>query len=90
MAKFRGIENDLAIIRLPRSAETFAKQWNANGKKDQIARALTELRGQPTGVRFEIDEEKPEAPAAKPIEADVGPIVEFVLKEFGGRLVGVE
>jgi len=90
MAKFAGIENDLAIIRLPRSAETFAKQWNSNGKKDQIGRALTELRGQPTGVRFEIDEGQPEAPAARPIEADAGPIVEFVLKEFGGRLMGVE
>jgi DNA polymerase III subunit gamma/tau len=90
MATFRGIENEIAIIRLPRSAETFAKQWNSNGKKDQIARALTELRGQPTGVRFEIDEAQPEVPAAKPIEVDAGPIVEFVLKEFGGSLIGVE
>lgn len=90
MAKFRGIENDLAIIRLPRSAETFVKQWNANGKKDQIARAVTELRGHPTGVRFEIDDEQPEVAAARPLDADAGPIVEFVLKEFGGTLMGVE
>jgi DNA polymerase-3 subunit gamma/tau len=87
MARFNGIENDMATIRLP---ETFVKQWNANGKKDQIARALTELRGQPTGVRFEIDEEQPEGAVPRPLEVDAGPIVEFVLKEFGGTLTTVE
>lgn len=87
MAKFRGIEDDLAIICLP---DTFAKQWNINGKKEQIASALTDLRGQPTGVRFEIDPNQPEIPAARPATAATGPIVEFVLKEFGGTVVGVE
>jgi DNA polymerase III subunit gamma/tau len=88
LAKFRGIEDGFAVILLP---ETYARQWNSNGKKDQIARALTELRGSPTGVRFEIDDQpQPKPPGARPVEADQGPIVEFVLKEFGGRLVGVE
>jgi len=90
MTRFAGIENDIAIIRLPRSADTFVKQWNANGKKDKIASVLTELRGQPTGVRIEIDDEQAETIPAKPIEEEAGPIVEFVLKEFGGRLTGVE
>jgi hypothetical protein len=51
---------------------------------------LTELRGQPTGVRFEIDEEQPEGAVPRPLEVDAGPIVEFVLKEFGGTLTTVE
>jgi DNA polymerase-3 subunit gamma/tau len=89
-ARFGGIENDQAIIRLPRKHETFAKQWNTNGKKDQIARAITELRQQPTGVRFELDDPQPESSPARPLAADAGPIVEFVLKEFGGTLIGVE
>ena len=93
MAKLAGFESDTAVIRFPRTAESFVKQWSANGKKDQIGRALSELRGQPTSVRFEIDEES-SPPAPKPAEplseADAGPIVEFVLKEFGGRLTKVE
>jgi DNA polymerase III subunit gamma/tau len=97
MAKLTGIESDVAIISFPRTAESFVRQWSANGKKEQIARGLTALRGQPTGVRLEIDDASP-APApvavAKPVEpiseAEAGPIVQFVLKEFGGRLAKVE
>jgi hypothetical protein len=90
MVKLNRIENDLAIIVVPHAAETFVKHWNSNGKKDQIARALTELRGQPTGVRFEIDDSQPQAAAARPAEVEAGPIAEFVLKEFGGTLARVE
>jgi DNA polymerase III gamma/tau subunit len=90
VAKLAGIENDVAIIRLPPTHDTFVKMWNSNGKKDKIASVLTELRGQPTGVRIEIDSQQAETAPAKPIEAEAGPIVEFVLKEFGGRLTGVE
>jgi DNA polymerase-3 subunit gamma/tau len=97
MAKLTAVESDVAIISFPRTAESFVRQWSANGKKDQIARGLTALRGQPTGVRLEIDDASP-APApvapAKPVEpiseAEAGPIVQFVLKEFGGRLAKVE
>jgi DNA polymerase III subunit gamma/tau len=97
MAKLTGIESDVAIISFPRTAESFVRQWSTNGKKDQIARGLTALRGQPTGVRLEIDDASP-APApvvpTKPVEpiseAEAGPIVQFVLKEFGGRLAKVE
>ncbi len=45
MAKLTGIESDVAIISFPRTAESFVRQWSANGKKDQIARGLTALRG---------------------------------------------
>ena len=89
--KLRGIENGLATIGIPRHSDSFIKQWSANGKRDQIARALSEALGRPTGVKFEIDEE-PAAPApgAAEAEAEAGPIVDFVLKEFGGRLTRVE
>jgi DNA polymerase-3 subunit gamma/tau len=89
--RLSGIEDGLATIAIPRHYDSFVEQWSANGKRDQIARALSEVLGQPTGVRFEIEDE-PQSPAAKPpqADADAGPIVEFVLKEFGGRLTRVE
>ncbi|MGD0388628.1 MAG: DNA polymerase III subunit gamma/tau [Tepidisphaeraceae bacterium] len=89
--KLRGIEEGIATIGIPRHSESFIKQWSANGKRDQIARALSEVLGRPTGVRFEIDDE-PQPPAPKPPDAnaEAGPIVEFVLQEFGGRLARVE
>jgi DNA polymerase-3 subunit gamma/tau len=89
--RLSGIEDGLATISIPRHYDSFVKQWSANGKRDQIARALSEALGRPTGVRFEIEDE-PQSPAAKPpqADADAGPIVEFVLKEFGGRLTRVE
>jgi DNA polymerase-3 subunit gamma/tau len=89
--KLNGIEDGVATISIPRHSDSFVKQWSANGKREQIARALSEVLGRPTGVRFEIGDE-PEAPGPKaPVaEADAGPIVEFVLKEFGGRLTRVE
>jgi hypothetical protein len=98
-ARLAGIENDQAIIRFPLTHETFVKQWSNNGKRDLIANALTELRGQPTGVRLEIDETATQsqsaapaaaAPAPRPATTDAGPVVEFVLQEFGGELTRVE
>ena len=87
------IEQDMALIQLPAHADGFVRQWSSNGKKELISRALTELRGRPTGVRFEVDQPT-EIPTPKtiapPIPADNGPIVEFVLKEFGGQVVKVE
>jgi len=91
--KLIDIEEDMAVIRLPAHADGFARQWSSNGKKELISRALTELRGRPTGVRFEVDEAAeipPPRTVAPPIPADNGPIVEFVLKEFGGQVVKVE
>jgi hypothetical protein len=97
VAQYDGIEDDQATLRFPHSHETFVKQWSSNGKRDIIAAALTELRGKPTGVKFEIDvgselqtPATPSAPAPRPAITDTGPIVEFVLQEFGGTLTRVE
>jgi hypothetical protein len=84
MARIAGLEGGFAVIRFPRERESFARTWSTNGKKDQIARVLTELRGQPTGVRFEVDDAQANEPAGPPAEAD--PLVQWVLKEFGGRI----
>lgn len=88
MTEIAAIEDGIALIRFPQRGESFAKTWSANGKKDQIAQALTELRGQATGVRFEVDETGANEPAALPVESD--PLVLWVLKEFGGRVAAVE
>jgi hypothetical protein len=85
--KLSSIDEGVATIGIPRHYDSFVKQWSANGKTDQIARALSEALGRPVGVKFEIENE-PEPPAPEPVDA--GPIVEFVLKEFGGRLTKVE
>jgi DNA polymerase-3 subunit gamma/tau len=90
MARFDGIEEDVATIRLPRAQETFARQWNTNGKKDKLAEVFTELRGQPTGVRFEIDDQEEPAAPVRNIEEEAGPVAQFVLREFGGSIVKVE
>jgi DNA polymerase-3 subunit gamma/tau len=106
LASLTGIQNSQAIIRFPQHLETFAKQWSGNGKKDLIANALTDLRGESTGVRFEVGEVEPAAlPAAKsvaakpvaaptrqPIDATIqdDPLVKLVLEEFGGRIAKVE
>jgi hypothetical protein len=100
MANLAGIQQGQAIIRFPQHLETFAKQWSNNGKKELIANALTDLRGESTGVRFEVGEvepaalpsAKPAAPAKLPIDSSVqeDPLVKLVLEEFGGRISKVE
>jgi DNA polymerase III subunit gamma/tau len=72
LATLQGIEDGIAIIRFPHHCETFAKQYAANGKRDKIAQALTQLRGQSTGVRFEVapavDAEVATATATAPVQ----------------------
>ncbi len=100
MASFGGIQQGQAVILFPHHLDTFARQWSSNGKKDQIAQVITDLCGEPTGVKFEI--EQPEAnvptgirtapPAKSPIDpaAQDDPLVKMVVEEFGGRIVKVE
>ncbi|MDP9174804.1 MAG: DNA polymerase III subunit gamma/tau [Planctomycetota bacterium] len=57
LASCVGITDGIAVIRFQREGETFARAWSSNGKKDTIAKALSELRGKPIGVRFEVDAE---------------------------------
>jgi DNA polymerase-3 subunit gamma/tau len=94
LATFTGIQDDLAIIRFPSQGATFAKAFAANGKRDAIANALSTLRGKPTGVRFEVDDNSP-PPASRggmnvPAEIERDPLVQWVLKEFGGKIERVE
>jgi DNA polymerase III subunit gamma/tau len=100
MASLMGIQSGQAVIRFPQHLETFAKQWSNNGKKELIAQALTELRGEPTGVKFEVGEVEAGPPVnvkvAAPVKTaiDTGvqddPLVKLVLEEFGGRIAKVE
>ncbi len=100
LASFAGIQNGQAIIRFPQQLDTFARQWSSNGKKEQIANALTELRGEPTGVKFEVGEveanQRAGARQAPPVrlagEESVpeDPLVKLIVQEFGGRIVKVE
>jgi DNA polymerase-3 subunit gamma/tau len=100
LARFVGIEEDRAIIRFPVQCATFATAFAANGKRDAIAKTLTDLRGKPTGVRFDVDEDAaaPVSAAAPPSaggaiippEVQRDPLVQWVLSEFGGKIERVE
>jgi DNA polymerase-3 subunit gamma/tau len=100
LASFGGIEQGHAVILFPHHLDTFARQWSANGKKDQIAQALTDLRGEPTGVKFEVEEQEPDpraaAKTAPPVRSPIDPatqddpLVKLIVEEFGGRVVKVE
>jgi DNA polymerase III subunit gamma/tau len=102
-----------AVIRFKPQVATFATTWSMNGKRDLIANALTQLRGQPVGVKFEVEEaiavaaapvvvavagsnvESPTDPVSVPprrsteipdnVKSD--PLVQTILKEFGGEIV---
>jgi hypothetical protein len=117
LATLSELRDGQAVIRFRHEQETFAKTWAANGKREMIAAALTKLRGQSVGVRFEVDDapagpaaaatvsmtaEKPSLKAAEVVavesapvrpnaeivqELENDPLVQLVLKEFGGKVV---
>ena len=60
-AKLEGISDNVADIRLGSQHATFISSWNRNGKKDELARVLTEILDQPTGIKLSADE-SPSAP----------------------------
>ncbi len=71
-ARFGGIAEDQAVIRFNPDQETFARQWQRNGKRDQVRDALSQAAGRNIGVRFEIASEPSpgdENTAAKPARA---------------------
>jgi DNA polymerase-3 subunit gamma/tau len=71
-SRLSAIEDNVAVIRIPASCETFAKMWERNGKKDLIRAALSETLGRAIGVRFEVDADpaaETPAPAASPAAA---------------------
>jgi DNA polymerase III subunit gamma/tau len=70
-AKLADISEDMAVVLIGPHHATFARNWAANGKKEQVAGALTSVLERPVGVRFEVDESAaapapPTAAAASP------------------------
>jgi DNA polymerase-3 subunit gamma/tau len=58
------IEDNVAVIRIPSSCETFAKRWERNGKKDVVRAALGNILGRAVGVKFEVDADPSTEPPA--------------------------
>jgi hypothetical protein len=64
------IEDGRAVIRYERRHETFVKMLERNGKNDTVRDLLTQVTGEPLGVKFEVDE----AQAAETATAVVEPV----------------
>jgi DNA polymerase III subunit gamma/tau len=62
--RFVGIEEGRAVIRYSKNQEMTVRLLEKNGKREMIAAALTELRSEPTGVRFEVEAGEGEATVA--------------------------
>jgi DNA polymerase III subunit gamma/tau len=104
LATLESLHNGVAVIRFRSEGETFAKAWASNGKREIIGRTLSQIRGQPIELKFEIaaaDSEQPVAQAAPvappprvsveiPEEIRADPMVQAVLREFGGEIVRCE
>lgn len=74
-----GIEDGQALVRYNKQHETFVRMLDRNGKKDILRDALTEARGESTGVKFDVDETAPDSnvevskpPARPPIPSRGG------------------
>jgi hypothetical protein len=70
-ARLAEIGDDIAVVMLGPQHATFAAAWSKNGKRDQVAEALTGVLDRPVGVRFDVDAGQPSAaaPVAPPPEA---------------------
>jgi DNA polymerase III subunit gamma/tau len=62
--RFLGIEEGRAVIKYSKNQEMTVRLLEKNGKREMIAAALTELRSEPTGVRFEVEASDGDAPVA--------------------------
>jgi DNA polymerase-3 subunit gamma/tau len=49
------LENDQAVVKFPQDKEFLLKLLDRNGKRESVAKALSQVMGRTTGVRFEID-----------------------------------
>ncbi len=65
-AKLAEIGDDVAVVLLGPQHATFVSAWSRNGKKDQVAEALTGVLDRPVGVRFDVD-----AAASTPLPASL-------------------
>ncbi len=110
LATLESLQNGQAVIRFSSGGETFAKAWASNGKREIIGRTLSQIRGQPVELKFEVTPPgaapavqtagqtavaDPPASAPRvsveiPPEIHSDPLVQAVLKEFGGEVVRCE
>jgi DNA polymerase-3 subunit gamma/tau len=63
------IEDGRAVIEYDRQHETFVKLLDRNGKKDVLREALTDIYGQPLGLRFSLTAAEPETATTIAIES---------------------
>jgi hypothetical protein len=60
-ANYVGVQDGQAVIRYSAEHQTLIKLLERNGKKDLVRDALSQVLGQPVGVRFDVT--SPSAPA---------------------------
>ncbi|MGA3067815.1 MAG: DNA polymerase III subunit gamma/tau [Tepidisphaeraceae bacterium] len=117
LASLESLSDGRAVIRFKSGGETFAKAWASNGKREIIGRTLSQLRGRPVELKFEVapaEEGSVAAPLPAKVPEDTGedvappppppprvsveippevrgdPLVQAVLKEFGGEIIRCE
>jgi DNA polymerase-3 subunit gamma/tau len=64
--QFVGVEDGVAVIRYAHDHGAAALMLDRNGKKDVIQSELSQLLGEPVGVKFLVDAETVPSAAAKP------------------------
>jgi DNA polymerase-3 subunit gamma/tau len=69
------VEDGRALIRYGAQHDTFVKLLERNGKKDIVREKLSEVLGQPIGIKFEVDPDAPleSAPASPSPRASAPP-----------------
>ena len=65
LASLNRIEDNQAVVRFRYEGESFARMWEKNGKRDLMAKAISDIRGRPIGVRFEVEEASAAAAARR-------------------------
>jgi DNA polymerase-3 subunit gamma/tau len=60
---YGGTDGNLAIVRYATKDETFVKMLDRGGKKELVRDALTKILNKPVGLKFELVEGSPAAPA---------------------------
>jgi DNA polymerase-3 subunit gamma/tau len=90
------------VLRFEAGAKMQCQMAQANGRPEQLAKALTEILGQQTRVLFELTDEPQQPPAAQPKAASPGqpraqgrkilddPAVKTVLLGLDATITGVE
>jgi DNA polymerase III gamma/tau subunit len=74
--KLTAIEDGRAVISYDRKHQTFVKLLDRNGKKDVVREALSQVAGQPLGVRFDVDDSGSDDTAATPASSSATAVME--------------